>query len=38
MTVASRKGVINTACGLAKAMHSSSKPRHNTQGGMRLVL
>jgi hypothetical protein len=38
MTVASRKGVINTACGLPKAMHSSNKPKHIAPGGMRLVL
>jgi hypothetical protein len=38
ITVASRKGVIKTVCGLAKAAQRSSRPKHKTSGGIVLVL
>jgi hypothetical protein len=37
ITVASRMGVINTICGLAKAMHNNNKPKPNNMGGRFLV-
>ena len=37
ITVASRKGAIKTACGLAIATQSMHKPRLKTMGGNRLV-
>ena len=37
MTVASRKGVIKTVCGLAKAAQSNSRPKHKKTGGIFLV-
>ena len=37
ITVASRKGATNTACGLAMATQSMAKPRLKIIGGKRLV-